>query len=89
MKVSHASMMVLAGLMLTAGVALAGVVTCPSTVFDRFGAREWHIVSAHPRVTGGLSIMGIEIIESKITLVAVYRADDGTMRTVDCGDIAT
>lgn len=51
--------------------------------------REWHIASAHPRLTGGVSIPGIDVIESKVTLVAVYRADDGTMRTVDCGDIAT
>ena len=73
--------------LLCAGTALAQVATCPGVVYDRYGTRKWTLAESHIKVSGGFSIFGISIIESEVTLVAVYVAEDGTRRSVDCRDI--
>jgi NADH:ubiquinone oxidoreductase subunit B-like Fe-S oxidoreductase len=87
MKMPSARVVAGALFLLCAGTALAQVATCPGVVYDRYGTRKWTLAESHIKVSGGFSIFGISIIESEVTLVAVYVAEDGTRRSVDCRDI--
>ena len=74
-------------LLLPSAALLAETVTCPGTVFDDWFGSKWTLTNTRVTETGGISILGITIIESEITMVGTYKSSDGRTLTVDCADI--